>query len=316
MRSHRRDSGGGGRRSGQPAPRPGYVAAGLAGTFGEAFLGFLGLELPPIRAIVPTALKSVEFIDMEMDYVFELSTGEYVHLEFQDRASPSELRRFALYDAVLLRQAGRRVWTVVLYTGGVRAAPDVLDGGSLAYRVQNIYLMAHDGEAALAQLRSRVERGERLSRQDAVRLALVPLMRLGPLSVEAAAATALHLVRGVAARREQAVLAGTIIGLSGRFLAEDAVGRLIELARTTTPFDDLLAQANAQGEARGEARGRAAEGATMLLRVLRARFGEPGPALCARIVAERDPARLEAWMDAALESPDLARFVLCLGEQA
>lgn len=254
MRSHRRDSGGGGRRSGQPAPRPGYVAAGLAGTFGEAFLGFLGLELPPIRAIVPTALKSVEFIDMEMDYVFELSTGEYVHLEFQDRASPSELRRFALYDAVLLRQAGRRVWTVVLYTGGVRAAPDVLDGGSLAYRVQNIYLMAHDGEAALAQLRSRVERGERLSRQDAVRLALVPLMRLGPLSVEAAAATALHLVRGVAARREQAVL--------------------------------------------------------------RARFGEPGPALCARIVAERDPARLEAWMDAALESPDLARFVLCLGEQA
>ena len=236
--------------AGSPLHVRDIVAAGLAGTFGDAFLAFLGLRLPSIHGVVATALKAVEFIDLEVDYVFELSVGGYLHLEFQDRSAVSELRRFLLYDALLMRQYEASVRTVVVYTGRVRRAPDVLDGVSIVYRVQNVYLTEYDGEAALLEMRARVESGEKLSRQDAVRLALLPLMRLGSLSVEAAAAEALHLVRGLGPLREQAVLAGTIIGLSGRFLAEDAVGRLIAVARTTTPFDDLLAKAFAEGEAR------------------------------------------------------------------
>ena len=83
------------------------------------------------------------------------------------------------------------------------------------------------------------------------------------------------------------------------------------MARTTTPFDDLLAKAFAEGEARG----RSAEGATMLLRVLRTGFGEPGSAVVARILAEPAPIRLEAWLDMALDAPNLEAFFARLGQE-
>ena len=120
--------------------------------------------------------------------------------------------------------------------------------------------------------------------------------------------------------RERAILAGTVIGLCDRFLSEDAVRRLIDMARTTTPFDDLLAEmlakGRAEGRAEGEAKGRAegqakgrAEGkADAIVQLLRTRFGQPSPDLTAKIVTERDLARLDHWFALACQAPSLAEF--------
>ena len=278
------------------------VMAGLAGAFGEDFVRFLRLDVPPIRAPAPTALKGI--IDREMDYLFHLATDEYFHLEFQDRADASTLRRFLLYDALLLERDRRRVHTAVVYTGAVRTAPPHVDGGSLFYRVQNVFLREFDGEATLRALRSEVAGGRRLNRTEALELALLPLMRLGALSMEGAAQQALELLRGVENARERAILAGTVIGLCSRFVTHDAVRRLIDVARTTTPFDDLLAEVEARGIAKGRAEGRA----DAILHLLRGRFRDPGDALVARIRAEQNSERLVRWLDLAVHCESLAEF--------
>ena len=235
-----------------------------------------------------------------MDYVFGLATGDSVHLEFQDRVRPETLPRFLLYDALRCYREGRRLHTVVVYTGAVTTAPESLDAGSLLYRVRNVYLRAFDGEATLRALREKVDAGRPLSRREAVRLALVPLMRLGALGRAEAATLALPLLRGLPGDRERAQLAATLIGLCARHVSEESLGRLIAMARTTTLFDDLLAEMVAKGEARGEAKA--------VLRVLVQRFGPTGDALTDRILAERDLKTLDCWLDLAVAAGSLADF--------
>lgn len=82
------------------------------------------------------------------------------------------------------------------------------------------------------------------------------------------------------------------------------------MARTTTPFDDLLAEMVAKGGAEGRAEG-TAEG---IVRILLARFGHLAAALEARILAERDLERLGRWFDLACRVPALTDFERETGE--
>ena len=281
------------------------VTGALAETFGDDLFAALGLkDMPSITGSLPTVVREVELQDWEMDYVFGLATGDRAHLEFQDATGQEALRRFLLYDALRFYREGRRLHTVVVYTGAVQTAPETLDAGSIGYRVRNVYLRAFDGEATLRALREKVDAGQRLSRREAVRLALVPLMRLGALSMGDAAAAALPLLRGLPGDRARAQLAATLIGLCARYVSKESLGRLIAMARTTTLFDDLLAEMVAKGKAEGEAEGEA----RAVLRVLLGRFGTVDSALTAHVLGQRDMQTLDRWLDLALAAASLAEF--------
>ena len=84
------------------------------------------------------------------------------------------------------------------------------------------------------------------------------------------------------------------------------------MERTTTLFDDLLAEMVAEGKAEGEAEGKAegkAEGeARAVLRVLLGRFGTVDSDLTAHVLAQRDMETLDRWLDLALAADSLAEF--------
>ena len=83
-------------------------------------------------------------------------------------------------------------------------------------------------------------------------------------------------------------------------VSKESLGRLVALSRTTTLFDDLLAEMVAKGEAGGQARA--------VLRVLVQRFGPVHGALTDRVLAERDLQTLDCWLDLAVAAASLAYF--------
>ena len=76
------------------------------------------------------------------------------------------------------------------------------------------------------------------------------------------------------------------------------------MARTTTLFDDLLAEMVAEGKAEGKAEGEA----RAVLRVLLGRFGTVDSDLTAHVLAQRDIETLDRWLDLALAADSLAEF--------
>lgn len=125
---------------GGPVPRyvRDIVLAALAGSFGSDFLATPGITSSTVAGPVPARLPSVQILDREMDYVFELDSGERLHLEFQERVDGGTIRRFLAYDALLLVRDGVRVHTAVVYTGAVNRAPDAFDFGSVHYSLAEL----------------------------------------------------------------------------------------------------------------------------------------------------------------------------------
>ena len=91
-----------------------------------------------VRAL-PTELDEVVIRQQFTDIVFEQENGFMLHLEFQT-TKESTLYRFLGYDVALAEHFKRKTRTIVLYSGDIHFGPEVLDIGTAAYRVKNIYL--------------------------------------------------------------------------------------------------------------------------------------------------------------------------------
>jgi hypothetical protein len=135
------------------------------------------------------------------------------HWELQSGHAPEDLLRFGDYNWSAFRQYGKPVHTMVLYGPEVVTMPEsVLNGGGHIFRVTNILLSQHDGEAVAARLRTKVSRHEALDGVDRVDLALAALMRhTRPVAEVVRDLT--PVVEALPAA-EQGDMMGTIVGLS------------------------------------------------------------------------------------------------------
>jgi len=89
----------------------------------------------------------VEAKEKRVDFVFLLEDETLLHLEFQTTVPEDILRRFAYYGARLVERYNMDVNTAVIYSGRIESAPELLEQGSLCYRVTNVFLKSMDGDA-------------------------------------------------------------------------------------------------------------------------------------------------------------------------
>lgn len=127
-------------------------------------------------------LDKVEIRQEFTDIVLELDDGCLLHVEFQT-TKESRLHRFLSYDASLSEKFGRKLRTVILYSGDVDTAPELLDIGSAKY--QNVFLNRLDGDAALDVVERHLNSDE-WTKRDRVRLAFAFHMRFTHLSANKA----------------------------------------------------------------------------------------------------------------------------------
>lgn len=89
--------------------------------FRTASMPQLGLDMPRVIEALPT-----EFVHIERrltDALYRTENGDILHVEFQMSGDDHDLRRFAIYDALILDRYPdmKKVCTVVLY--GPKAKP-------------------------------------------------------------------------------------------------------------------------------------------------------------------------------------------------
>lgn len=67
--------------------------------------------------------------------------------------------------------------TAIIYSGRIESAPQLLDKGSLCYRVTNVFLKSMDGDAEYNRMKTLLEQGQELAEEDLLKLILLPLMK-------------------------------------------------------------------------------------------------------------------------------------------
>jgi len=222
----------------------------------EKLLGWLNDDFQNINIThaVPTELPIVEVRQGFLDFAWELDDRTFFHIEFQSSKEP-DLYRFLLYDAHLSNRYRRSVRTAVLYTDGVKAAPDEMDLGGLRYRVDNIYLSERDGDAAIIRLEQHIDAGTWTADD---RMELVFLAHMGHQSrtQEEMWQKVRDLTLRLPDEAERSWIAIRVLGLSGRGIWNSESELLKEVLRTMIDLaSQVLEEAFEQVEGKGFEKG-------------------------------------------------------------
>ncbi|WP_067928765.1 hypothetical protein [Alicyclobacillus shizuokensis] len=165
------------------------------------------------------------------------------------------LYRFLSYDVALAERFDLKVRTVVLYTGNVRTAPDLLDIGAAIYRIDNVFLSELDGDAVLDTVRRHLN-SNHWTESDRVRLAFAFHMHFQTRSGDEVFREVLELTQSIPDRQEQNYVTALILGLSGGSMTDNQRQLLKEAMGMTDVVRELMEEAEQEGWQKGLEQGR------------------------------------------------------------
>jgi len=133
--------------------------------FKDHAVRFFGIK-EKVIAPAETELKNIDIKTNQMDYLFHVEDGSYLHFEFQTTNKKEDLSRFLYYDTSLYCKNRRKIKTVVIYSADIENTETEIDGGSIKYSTEAFYMKSLDGDERLEYLRNKIDKGEHLSDED------------------------------------------------------------------------------------------------------------------------------------------------------
>jgi len=149
----------------------------ISSMYKDATLEFYGIKTPKIMELINVNLPVVEVRDSDIDQVFLLEDGTYLHLAFETGKHRDTQIRHLEYDVRLYARDRRKITTVIIYTKDVETAPPSLDIGIVDYSPKAVLMSKYDGDSICADLEAKLKSGHELTEKDILNLTFLPFMR-------------------------------------------------------------------------------------------------------------------------------------------
>ncbi|AGK99801.1 Rpn family recombination-promoting nuclease/putative transposase [Desulfoscipio gibsoniae] len=224
----------------------------MAENFKDKTLSFFGLKTARIAGLSPTSLPAIEAKETRTDTVFLLEDDTLLHLEFQTTVNKQDMKRFMLYDARITsrEEQERIVNTAVIYSGNIKEAPEILDCGSIFYKVTNIYMKDYDGDAECQRLQQKITAEELLNDEELMILIFLPLMKSGE-RIEEKAVQSLELARRLKDDRQRVFAMSGLIVITDKHLSNEYKKRLMEVLKMTQIEQWIREEGRKEGRTEG-----------------------------------------------------------------
>ena len=222
----------------------------LSQTLSGGAMDALSVEGVELGEHLPTELPASA---MRIDMVWRMSDGRLFHLEFQNAQEPA-LYRFLEYDTRLIARYQTRVRTVVLYHAAVARAVSELDGGTVQFQVENVYLVNQNGDAALDVVEQHLEAA---AWEPADRLRLALALNMAVRDRTQAFERMLALVPRVPEPQEGDLITAAIMALADATLTDNERARLRkELRKMSKMAEELYRDGKLEGKIEGKLEGK------------------------------------------------------------
>jgi len=208
-------------------------------------LKMYGLDLPPIKNILPSNLPELKVDEKRADNISELEDDSLLLTEYESDPRYLDLIKYANYA---FRIAERyctsklpKLKLVIIYTGEVESAPSFLDLGDIYFNFRQVFLSKFDGQKMYEEIKAKVKNNEVLTGEDIMKLVLSPLTKKHDRQkfVE----DAIELAKEVKDEDTKNLMIAGIIAASYKFIDGDYLNKVEEWIRTTgleRIFDDLF----------------------------------------------------------------------------
>lgn len=140
-----------------------------------------GVDLPKIKAALPTNLPIIEANELRLDNLFLFEDGSYGLVDYESQFSEEDKITYLNYLARVLKrflhegQKDIKIHMIVLYTSNVSNVNTELDVGSLKMSIKAGYLNSIDTEVVFQEVNNRIIRHELLSDKELMQMIVLPL---------------------------------------------------------------------------------------------------------------------------------------------
>ena len=257
---------------------------------------------PRLTAVLPSDIHAVAITRQETDRTLFAEDGSVWTFEFQFAQGRADVARMAGYHLALAQLYPHRAVHTVVFWGRRQPSPRPPQVHQVTFAPHQVFLRTMDAEAEMARWRPFLDSGGVLPREEALVLAMLPLMRHAPpmrvLLQEALAVTA-----GLEEDLREPVRAAMLCLGYAELETEDdqawARGVLLGMPVVGQElFQDLVQQGLREGELR--------QARQWLLKVLAIRLGSVPEAVRQAVTQQGDLERLTQWLEAVERTRDAA----------
>ena len=152
----------------------------LGQTYKEKSFAAYGIDLPPIRELLPTNLPKISANEKDIDNLFLLADGTYAIVDYEAEYKKLNKIKYLNYIARVMEKYYKEnenfdLRLIVIYTGDVKSAEPNFETKCLTLRTEQAFLSHIDGEAAFNMIQQKILSGTVLEDDDLMKLVILPL---------------------------------------------------------------------------------------------------------------------------------------------
>lgn len=232
----------------------------LAENFKGKTFRVYGLDIPEVKAVLPTNIPSVRANELRLDNLFELVDGTVALVDYESDYKKEDKVKYLNYLTGIADryQQEKKVCPmlrmIVIYTGDIerRQVSDEYDIGAVRMRLEPAFLSELDSGGLFRHLKEKVERNEPLDDEELMGFIILPLSYRKKEEKEEKIRESVSLAAQIQDRSQQVFALAGILAFSDKLIdmeTANKIRRMIEMTKVGWIIEQEKQEAIARAEA-------------------------------------------------------------------
>ena len=200
----------------------------------EKSLDVYGIDIPKIKAVLPTNLPVVEANEMRLDNIFQLEDDSIALIDYESKYEYADKIKYLNYVVRTLKRneligkLDKPIRMIVIYTGDVKkgSTEPKLDTGCLQFTVEEVFLSELNAVRIEESLKEKIENGGILTDKEQMQLVILPLIYAGKKSKQEAIRRCFDLAKKICSSEMQRFLLSGLLVFSDKVIAKEDSERI------------------------------------------------------------------------------------------
>ena len=235
----------------------------LSKKFAESFRGkafrVYGLNLPEIRAVLPTNIPAVKANELRLDNLFELADGTVAIVDYESKYRKKDMIKYLNYLTGIANRYLRKkkdcptLRMIVLYTGDIKRKQVSAEYniGAVKVTLEPAFLSELDSDNIFRNIKCKVKKKEHLSEEELMEFIILPLSYRNRKEKEDKIRETVKLAKQLKDRRQQVFVLSGILTFTDKLIdmeTANQIRRTLAMTKVEKIFEEEKLQAVAKVE--------------------------------------------------------------------
>lgn len=232
----------------------------ISETFKEKSFAAYGLDLPKIKAVLPTNLPAVFANEMRIDNVFLLEDDSVAIVDYESEDKVSNRIKYVNYIGRFLQryyQDEKKIpdmRMIVIYTGDVQRAEASFETKCLTLSMEQVFISKLPEEEIYQSIKSKLENNETLSDTELMQLIILPLTGKGKEAKQQIIENVITLTKQIKDETNQVFVLSGVLVATDKFIDEkyaDNIRRYLSMTKVARLYEEEKQEAVNLAEKKG-----------------------------------------------------------------